>query len=273
MELVYSKYFFLLLFVLSFNSFADKKKYTEYGWHNSSCSTLKRDILKSKSPSKKQLSELETMIKKDDFCYQNLMGIMIYQGIYFTKDKTKAKKIFYQLADKNYPEAQFNFGWTLTKDPEQDPEQVIHYLTGIFIKNQQDQGSKNIAEKAVYLARKYLDSYPISQPQGCSQEKCIEKSFTNHTVESIDKIRIQFNKSMEKYMHDSVVHQLNESRAWRENLDTVMAILSVGVLAYNLTTPSIPNTQNTQNINHSGCGGFMKCGFEWNPLNLKQFPM
>jgi hypothetical protein len=270
MELGYSKFFSLLLFVLSFNLFADEKKYA-FG-DDSSCSTLKRDILKSKSPSKKQLSELETNIKKDDFCYQNLMGIMIYQGIYFTKDQTKAKKIFYQLADKNYPEAQFNFGWTLTKDPEQDPEKLIQYLTGVFIKNQQDQGSKNIAEKAVYLARKYLDSYPISQPQECSQEKCTEKSLMSHSKDRIDKIRTQFNKSIEKHTYDSAVRQFNENREWRENLGTVMAILSVGVLAYNLTTPSIPNTQNIQNINHSGSEWF-KNGTNWNPLNLNQFPM
>jgi hypothetical protein len=80
---------------------------------------------------------------------------------------------------------------------------------------------------------------------------------------------MQFNKTIEKNVHNYSVSKRNESIAMNKKVDTVMSIISIGALAYSLTTPSIPNTQN---INHSGSEWF-KNGMDWNPLNLNQFPL
>ena len=264
--MIYSKYFLMVLCVFSLSSYADYASFSKAKKTN--CDYFKEDVLKSKQADQAQLSKLESEIKKDNFCYQNLMGIMIYKGIHFKKDEIKAKKIFYQLAEKNYPEAQFNFAWTLTKDYNQDPLEVMQFLTGIFISYHNEHGSKHIAEKSVFLARKYLDNYLLAQPQICSHEKCSE-NFTEHNEDSINKIRQEFDKLVASNVHEYMTARRTEHIAFKKNEETVMFILSLGALAYTATVPS--SAPSTYNSTQSGSEWF-KNGINWNPLNLNQFP-
>lgn len=58
----------------------------------------------------------------------------------------------------------------------------------------------------------------------------------------------------------------------RQTADVLIAILSVGALVYALSSPSYTSS-NTSFTPDSGCGGFIQCGFSWNPMNLDQIPM
>jgi organic radical activating enzyme len=59
-------------------------------------------------------------------------------------DQKKAEEIFYSLSNKDYPEAQFNFAWAMSKKDDQNPKDVINLALGIHHKYISDKKNNHI---------------------------------------------------------------------------------------------------------------------------------
>jgi hypothetical protein len=256
--------FFLLAFVLfSHISLSEE------------CTSIKDKILSQSDFSQANLTALKTGVDSDNQCFKNLMGIMLYNGLYFDKDEDRAEKIFYDLSNRNYPEAQFNFGLALTKKYDQDPENVIVLLLGIYKKyGGSDKTESHLASKARNLARFYVDNLN-SLVADCKIKtvKCSKgfSSINDNTIQNIsNKLEVSLSNSQFEIASDAV----SKSKAFFQKYDDVMTIVAIGTLVYGVTAAS----------SYSGGGGVGAPGVPsgtnpWfnygqgfgNPLNLYQF--
>ena len=171
---------------------------------------------------------LEEGVAKDDLCLKNLMGVMIYRGIYFQKDEDRAEKIFYDLSNKKFPESQFNFALVLTKKKNQKPEDIIFLLLGIYSSYIEDRSNSHIASLARDLGRQFIQNLTIP----LDKKSEIETKFEDAIKTS------QFNVAQNRF---SLV------RVSREKFDTFMTFVSLGALAYgvgsSLNSPAPYNPQ------------------------------
>jgi hypothetical protein len=167
------------------------------------------------------LKELNSGIDKNNLCYKNLLGIMFYKGIYFPQDKDRAQQIFYDLSNKEYPESQFNFALLLSEAENQNPVEVASLLLGIFNKYLRDTKNIHLALKARDLGYSYIDNLHNSPKLKLENIKDIKEKFEN----GIKTPSIQFAQDLEI-----------QANASKEQLDNVMMILSLGMLAYGITS-------------------------------------
>jgi hypothetical protein len=239
------------------------------------CTSVKDKILSQADFSQANLASLKIGVDSDNQCFKNLMGIMLYNGLYFDKDEDRAEKIFYDLSNKDYPEAQFNFGLALTKKHDQDPENVIVLLLGIYKKyGGSDKAESHLASKARNLARFYVDNLN-SLVADCKNKtaKCSKdfSAINDNTIQNIsNKLEVSLSNSQFEIATDAV----NKSKAFFQKYDDVMTIVAIGTLVYGVTAASsysggggagAPSTPSGSNPWFNYGQGF------GNPLNLYQF--
>jgi len=239
------------------------------------CTSLKDKILSKSDFSQINLTALKVGVDSDNLCFKNLMGVMLYNGIFFDKDEGRAEKIFYDLSNKNYPEAQFNFGLALTKKHDQDPENVITLLLGIYKKyGLSDKNESHLASKARDLARFYVDNLN-SLVADCKNKtaKC-SKEFSAINDNAIQNISNKLEVSLSNSQFEIATDAVNKSKAFFQKYDDVMTIVAIGTLVYGVTAASsysggggagAPSTPSGSNPWFNYGQGF------GNPLNLYQF--
>lgn len=250
--------FFGLLF--SINSFARD------------CESLKTTILESSSYQETDIKELKAGVDADNLCMKNLMGIMIYNGFYFPKDYDRAEDIFSDLANKNYPEAQFNFALVMTKKLDQDPNVITSLLVGIYYKYADDKRNSHLASRAKTLGHKYTESLSdIASVCLDKNTKCSEK-MTSLSTSDIQRIQYDFNNLIRDAQFDVASKRLKLTNDTKEQANTLFTILSLGLMVHSLTTPAYSSGSRAQSIN--GTEVWLDKSFGRRPMHLNtyQFP-
>jgi len=241
------------------------------------CEVLKDKVLVKKNLTSDEIEHIKIKIKADDLCFQNLVGIMTYVGNYYPKDKLKAAQIFHQLSQKNYPDAEFNFAMAATKRLDQIPEDVLVYIVGIYHKYA---GSGNrgvwgrtetdISILAKNLGKKYIKSLNSLSEQ-CNKNDSCSLEMKNLDAKKINSIEKDFYVAINNASQDIGIKRLNFSQESKSKADTLVLVLSLGAAAYALSSSYNYNyTSTNSTVNSNACGGWFRCGFKWNPLNLNQ---
>jgi len=123
------------------------------------CTSLK-EFFQKKQTADEQLKtafvELEGQIKADAKCAKNLLGRIYFEGVNAPRDHERAHAIFYDLADKGYPPAQFNLAFVLARKPNVEPEAILALLQGIVLNYTGTSEYGYLALKARDLGREYL---------------------------------------------------------------------------------------------------------------------
>ena len=235
----------LILFFI-FISFANAKD----------CSSLKNALLTS-SYSESDLLEIQAGVETDNICLKNIMGIMLYKGIYFKQDKSRAEKIFYDLSNKDYPEAQFNFAWTMSERGGQKPLDVISLLLGIYSKYLSDQEYAHLSIKAKKLGYTYLDELKATGSMNQSElSELISKYDT-----SIKNTNDQFALMMQQRMAQA-----------KKDMGNIVALASLGMFAYQLGGMAPAGGSSSSAGAAASTNPWFNYGQGFgNPLNLYQF--
>jgi len=260
----FSRFLFLFL-LISFSSFAKE------------CNELKKSILSDNSYLDSDIKELQRGVEANNECMKNLMGIMLYSGFYFPQDKTRGEKIFYDLSNSNYPEAQFNFALAMTKRTDQDPNNVITLISGIYFKYAEDRKFSHLSSLARDLGRKYIESLK-SLVNLCNENKKIfgecNSNLRSLTESNITNISIKYENTILDAQSIFANKRLALSAETKGQADTFVAILSIGMMVYSLSSvpgnggassTAAPNTPTGSNHWFNYGQGF------GNPLNLYQF--
>ena len=104
----------------------------------SDCENIDRQL---KSPdglstqTKQELNEVISQfnatqnVEPKNYCKLNIVAKLFYKGRYFKHDEEVSEKLFYFLAEKNYPEAQFNLALLGSRKSEQNPKEIINGVT------------------------------------------------------------------------------------------------------------------------------------------------
>jgi hypothetical protein len=223
--------FILLLLLVSCNLFAKD------------CVELKKTILSDSIYLDPDIKELQKGIESNNECMKNLFGIMLYNGLYFSQDQSRAESIFYDLSNKNYPEAQFNFALAMTKRTDQDPHVVINLISGIFFKYAEDKQSSYLSSLARDLGRKYTESL-LSLTNKCKENK---NSFNqcnpvlrSISADDIDNISSKYEDAIRDAQSIIANNRVKLHAESKDQADTLVAILSIGIMAYNLSSAAAP---------------------------------
>lgn len=245
-NLSFNRNVFFILVILSTNLFADE------------CDGLKHQILDQKNTSRENLEKLNKGIQTENLCFKNLMGVMLYEGIYFPKDVNRSEEIFYDLSNKNYPESQFNFALLLTQRTSIPPDKVIPLLFGIYATYLSDNQNSHLASKSRIL----LDQYVVTLRN--------EKTRRSLSDQEIDAIDIKIHDSLTKYNIDYAAQKQQIVIENKERTDAIMAFIGIGLIAYNLS--SIGNSPSPRaGVAPSGPNPWFNYGQGFgNPLNLYQ---
>jgi hypothetical protein len=258
----FNKIIYIFLLPLSLNLFAKD------------CSELKQTIL-SKSYLDSDIKELQIGVEANNECMKNLFGIMLYNGIHFPEDQNRAEKIFYDLSEKNYPEAQFNFALTMTKRTDQDPFNVINLISGIFFKYAEDRKVSHLSSLARDLGRRYTESFRDLSNK-CNENKYAfnkcDPKLRALTQEDINTLTLKYEETIRDAQVIISNNRIQFAAKSRDQADTLMAILAIGALVYGVSSasnysggasaPNIPSGPNPWFNYGQGFG---------NPLNLYQF--
>jgi hypothetical protein len=246
-SLNFNRAVFFILLVLSINIFADE------------CEALKYQILEQKNTSPENLEKLNKGIQTEKHCFKNLMGVMLYEGIYFPKDVNRSEEIFYDLSNKNYPESQFNFAFLLTQRANIPPEKVIPLLFGIYATYLFDHENSHLASKSRILLEQYVVTL---------RNEKTKRSLSESEINAID---LKIHESLTKYNIDYAAKKLQIVIENKERTDAIMAFIGIGLIAYNLS--SIGNSPSPRaGVAPSGPNPWFNYGQGFgNPLNLYQF--
>lgn len=183
------------------------------------CNELKQLFSSNEKYSDLDVNDLQVGVESGSLCMKNLMGVMIYKGIYFSKDQNRAEGIFYDLANNDYPEAQFNFALLMTERKDQKPIEVISLLLGIYTKYLTDKKNIHLALKARDLGYIYISS--------------LSESFAlkDEDVNSInEKFKEGIKSASSKFAQDLDA----QANASNENINSIMMIITIGMLTYGL---------------------------------------
>ena len=248
--------------------------------HADECNKIKDALRADENLSEETIFKLNEIIKKfnvtkeaeaKDLCKLNIIGKMLYQGNHFNKNEEAAENLFYFLSYKDYPEAQFNFSLLASKNLSHSPRDIINLLLGIYTKYIDDKEHNHLSSKAKLLLEGYVSNLNNTIKK-CAQLKnkdnTCHSSYTNLTQKEIEDFYVFANDALINTNINFSEAMASGARRYYKKADTILAILSIGALAYSLSAPSF-SSSGASNI-PSGCGGFMKCGFEWNPMNLPQ---
>jgi hypothetical protein len=235
------------------------------------CETLKATFIETGSYKEADIKELKKGVDADISCFKNLMGIMIYNGIYFTKDQDRAEDIFLDLSNKNYPEAQFNFALVLSKKLDQDPEIITGLLVGIYYKYANDRINSNLASNAKILGHKYTESL-LDRVSTCSDTIRCSERIKSLTSAEVAQITNDFNNSIRDAQFTVASERLKLRNETKEQADTLIAVLSLGLMVSSLNASRYPSGSKSQSIN--GTEVWLDKSFGSRPMHLNtyQFP-
>lgn len=243
----------------------------------SECLYFKQKFLTDNQFNEIDISKFKEKIEQEDnLCLKNLMGIMIYKGLYFDKDQLRAEMIFYDLSNREYPESTLNFAMLMSQRLDQNPGNVIALLLGVYKKYARDKENSHLATKARNIARNYIEKLPEILKK-CTEEKdlnCNKELLVLKTTD-IQNIVSSFENALVDLQAEVAVKSINETKQARQNADNVMAILSLGLAAYNIA--NISNLGRASSNNSSISSG-PDPWFKWgqgsrNDLNLYQFKL
>ena len=189
-----------------------------------------------------------TFVVENNYCHLNLVGKMMYKGFYFKQDKGTATRIFHHLSEKGYAESQFNFALALSKNNDSNVQEVLTFLLGIYANNLNNNNTSHLAKKARILFDDYLDKnadYELKQKMNAAMSKVNVDFFNEITT---------------------------KGKAYKQKVDNIVAIFSIGLLIYGLTaTPDISSLPNSPS---TSLDPFVNWGQGFgNPLDLPQIPL
>jgi hypothetical protein len=198
----------LILFLLFFGNFAVAKD----------CNELKT-VFFNTTQTQNDLDDFKKGVDANDLCYKNLMGVLLYEGLYFPKDIPRAESIFFDLSNKGNPEAQFNFAWVQSKKPDQNPNDVLYLLLGIHSKYIADVDNAHLSTKARNYGRMFLNDLGTAK-------------FGDTT-----KLKDDFENSIRKTIIDFSISAQTRKDKINQNTDNLVAVFSIGLAVYGATAP------------------------------------
>ena len=142
-----------------------------------------------------KIVRLETLMNEDDLCAKNLLGQLVFEGVYLPKSTGYAKAIFSDLATKDYPPALFNLAFVLSNEKGSDPEQVTTILLGIYAKYLTDRTYNKLAYKSAEFGRQYIKS--LDDPNKLIIEKRFEDGISSITASASNDIHERVRRSNE----------------------------------------------------------------------------
>ena len=234
-------------------------------------------------------------IESKNYCKLNIVAKLFYKGEYFKHDEEISEKLFYFLANKNYPQAQFNLALLGTRKSEQNPKEIINLLLGIYSKYLRYNDYSHISGKVRILLNDYIedltnkvDACHFKTATGADLGDYVDKEKEARLISKNWQLcKETYSKLTSKEANEIVVSTRNalfktdtdfrreiqwETYENRQKEDALLALLYIGAFVYTLSVPS-HTPSGTSFIPDSGCGGFIQCGFSWNPMNLPQIPM
>jgi hypothetical protein len=214
--------------ILSFSSFSFLLLLFTFSAFAKDCEDIKKSLLVDSQISAEDKVTFNKGIESQDSCYLNLMGTFLYEGKFFDKDQTKAEEIFYALSNKDYPEAQFNFAWTMTKKDDQNPNDVINLLLGIHHKYLNNKKKIHLSSKARDLGRLYLAELP-NKIYNCKYP------ISKFTLASVEEMKVNFEENIKASTLNYIDLLEKRTAELKENTDTIFALLSLGVMAYSIS--------------------------------------
>tara|TARA_R110002020_G_scaffold313178_2_gene528497 strand:+ start:216 stop:1001 length:786 start_codon:yes stop_codon:yes gene_type:complete len=203
-------------------------------------------------------------VNAQSLCFENLVGTLLYKGLYLEQDKMKAEQLFYKLSNSGYADAQFNFAFTMSKRDDQNPEDVIALMLGVYWTNISNQETSHLSEKTRIILINYLKNLYTKFPN-------LEQTEINKIREKTHKALSDNYKKIAKTNNPGLVKDIKDN-TW----DNIMFVVGVGVIAYNLSMPN-SNFSGT-NTNTFSSAPQTNPWFKWgqgfgNPLNLQQIPI
>lgn len=244
---------------------------------SSECNYFRQKFLNENLFNDSDIAKFRSEIEKEDnLCFKNLMGIMIYKGLYFEEDKPRAEKIFYDLSNREYPESTLNFAMLMSQRFDQNPENVIVLLLGIYKKYARDKENSHLASKARNIARNYIEKLPdLSKKCTENQNPDCSNELLKLTTIDIENLSKSFETALIDLQAEVAVKSISETKQAREKVDNVMSILSIGLMAYNMAALSNSRSLNSYHSNTpSGPDPWFKWGQGFNNnLNLYQFKL
>lgn len=217
---------------LNFNKFSFLFIFVAFSALGKDCEEIKKNLSTDTQISAEDKMTINKGIESKDSCYLNLMGTFLYEGRFFDKDQTKAEEIFYALSNNDYPEAQFNFAWAMTKKDDQNPNDVINLLLGIHHKYLNNRNKIHLSSKARDLGRLYLAELP-NKIYHCSLDNC-KYPISKFTLSSIEEMKVNFEENIKTSTINYIGTLEKRTAEIKENTDTVFALLSLGVMAYSI---------------------------------------
>jgi hypothetical protein len=142
-----------------------------------------------------KIDQLERLMGEDDLCAKNLLGQLVFEGVYLPKSSGYAKAIFSDLATKDYPPAMFNLAFVLSKEKDSDPEQVTTILLGVYTKYLTDKTYNKLAYKAADYGRQYIKN--LDDPNKLIIERRFEDGISSTTASASNDIHERVRRSNE----------------------------------------------------------------------------
>lgn len=266
------KLFGIKVKILSFSSFLIVLLFASFNVFSKECEDVKKTLLSDAQASLEDKTNFNKGVEAQDACYLNLMGILLYEGKHFGKDQKKAEEIFYTLSNKDYPDAQFNFAWAMSKKEDQNPKDIINLALGIHHKFISDKKNNYLSSRARDLGRIYIETLP-QKISNCSLDNC-KFPISKITVSEVNELKASFEDAIKASTINHVDAIEKRSAEIKKNSDTIVAILSIGVMAYGAASASSYSGGNPTTNIPSGPNPWYNYGQGFgNPLNLPQFPL
>lgn len=232
------------------------------------CDSLKLVFLKNNTYQDIDIIDLKNGIDSGDMCIKNLMGVMLYNGIYFDKNSERAEEIFADLSDKNYPESQFNFALSMTRKLDQDPSVVTGLILGIYYKYADDRKNSNLSSLAKKLGSKYTENLP-ELINGCALNKnTCGKKLSSLNLEDAQLIARTFEESIRDAQFKVATDRLKLSHDTKNQADNIFGLLSIG-LAVSQLSYSLNQTRSYARCDYFSCKPGLSVGDLYNFGMLK----
>lgn len=200
------------------------------------CSGLTNKIYKENGDPVEILTEIRSRGDSGELCVQNLAGRLYFEGVMFEKNIDLAHQIFFALANKGYPPAQFNLAFKLSEDPESSAVDVLNLLQGIFVSYVGNDEYGGLASKARTLGRGFVLKR-TKAIQSCQADPgCTLKL---ETGDELEKYSDNFENILRKSNHDLAAKVVQDTQALRKATDTVAGLLSVGLAVGAVTSGSL----------------------------------
>lgn len=225
--------------ILSFSSFSFLLLFFTFSALAKDCNELKT-VFFNTTQTQNDLDDFKKGVDTNDLCYKNLMGVLLYEGLYFPKDIPRAESIFFDLSNKGNPEAQFNFAWAMSKKDDQNPTDVINLVLGIHYKYISDKKNNHLSSKARDLGRFYLAELP-NKIYHCSLDDC-KYPISKITASAVIELKGTFEDAIKISTLRHVDAIEKRSAEIKENTDNLVAVFSIGLAVYGATALTAPQS-------------------------------